>query len=91
MFQVHSYVLILLIYPTQSNKSIKPPFSCDVQNETVLGVGPHISALLHAVFATQPSYNACLLLYFLYNTCDDALTYIYIKHTSRLKYNPEGN
>ena len=62
--------LLLLILPTQNNKSVKAPFTCDIQKNTVFGVGSRAN---RAVFATLPHPRTV----FLYITRNGALTYTY--------------
>ena len=68
-------LLLLLILPTQSKKSIKAPFTSDVRKNTVLGVGSCANIVLGFT-----SYCIChstppLVLYFLYITHNCASTY----------------
>ena len=48
--------------PCMNIKSVKASFTCDVQKNTILGVGSHVNKALsfpHALFATQPHPSFC--------------------------------
>ena len=68
-------LLLLLILPTQNNKSVKAPFTRDVRKNTVLGVGSRANTALGFASCCICHSTPPLVLYFPYITRNGALTY----------------
>ena len=70
-----SSLLLLTILPTQNNKSVKVPFTHNVQKNTSVRMGSHVKYSTHLCLMLYVYLPFDSVLSFMYITCNGALTF----------------